>query len=43
MKDKSLAVWDTCSGGFVVKPGEYTVHAGKSSENTLLTATATVG
>ena len=37
-----LSVWDYCVHGFVVKPGEYTVYAGNSSENTPLTATVTV-
>ncbi len=34
-----LSVWDYCVQGFVVKPGEYTVYAGNSSDNTPLTAT----
>ena len=33
-----LSVWDACTRGFVVKPGEYTVYAGNSSENTPLVA-----
>jgi len=37
-----LSVWDYCSQGFIVKPGEYTVYAGNSSDNTPLTATVTV-
>ncbi len=37
-----LSVWDTCVQGFVVKPGEYTVYAGNSSDNTPLTATVMI-
>ncbi len=37
-----LAVWDYCSGSFAVKPGDYTVYVGSSSEDTPLTATVTV-
>jgi len=38
-----LAVWDDCTRSFVVKPGDYTVYAGNSSEHTPLSATVTVG
>jgi beta-glucosidase len=38
-----LSVWDYCTRSFVVKPGDYTVYVGNSSENTPLTATVTVG
>ncbi len=37
-----LSVWDYCTRGFVVRPGEYTVYVGNSSENTPLTATVTI-
>lgn len=29
-----FSVWDQGTGQFEVKPGEYTVHVGTSSENT---------
>ncbi|WP_341358288.1 glycoside hydrolase family 3 C-terminal domain-containing protein [Georgenia sp. M64] len=38
-----LSVWDACTHGFVVLPGEYTVHVGTSSADTPLTATVTIG
>jgi beta-glucosidase len=38
-----LSVWDVAAHEFVVKPGEYTVYAGNSSENTPLVATVSVG
>ena len=38
-----LSVWDYCSRGFVVKPGDYRVYVGNSSDNTPLTATVSVG
>ncbi len=37
-----LSVWDNCTRGFVVKPGEYKVYAGNSSENTSLAATVVI-
>ncbi|NCD20282.1 MAG: glycosyl hydrolase, partial [Actinobacteria bacterium] len=38
-----LSVWDYCTQSFAVKPGEYTVYVGTSSEDTPFTATVTVG
>ena len=38
-----LAVWDDCTRSFVVKPGDYTVYVGNSSEHTPLSAAVTVG
>lgn len=37
-----LSVWDHCVRDFAVKPGEYTVYVGNSSDNTPLTAVVTV-
>ncbi len=37
-----FSVWDYGSGGFVIKPGEYTLHVGTSADNTSHTATITV-
>jgi beta-glucosidase len=38
-----FGVWDYCTRGFVTKPGEYTIYVGNSADNTLHTATLTVG
>jgi beta-glucosidase len=37
-----FSVWDYCTRGFVIKPGEYTVYVGNSADNTPHTATLTV-
>jgi beta-glucosidase len=38
-----FGVWDYCTRGFVIKPGEYTVYVGDSADSTPHTATLTVG
>ncbi len=38
-----LSVWDYCTQSFQVRPGEYTVYVGTSSEDTPFTATVRVG
>jgi beta-glucosidase len=37
-----FSVWDYGTRGFVIKPGEYTLHVGTSADNTPHTATITV-
>lgn len=37
-----LSVWDYCTQSFQVRPGEYTVYVGTSSEDTPFVATVTV-
>ena len=38
-----FGTWDYCTGGFVTRPGTYTVHVGNSADNTPHTVTITVG
>jgi beta-glucosidase len=38
-----FGVWDYCTRGFVIRPGEYTVHVGSSADDTPHTETLTVG
>lgn len=38
-----FSVWDYCARGFAVKPGDYTVYLGTSSEHTAFEATITIG
>jgi len=37
-----FGVWDYCTQGFVIKPGQFTVYVGNSSDNTPHTTTLTV-
>ena len=37
-----FSVWDYCVGDFAIKPGDYTVYVGTSSQDTPFTATVTV-
>jgi beta-glucosidase len=38
-----FSVWDYCTRGFMIKPGQYTVYVGNSADSTPHTATLTVG
>ncbi|HST64009.1 MAG TPA: glycoside hydrolase family 3 C-terminal domain-containing protein [Mycobacteriales bacterium] len=38
-----FGVWDYCTGSFVTRPGDYTVHVGNSADNTPHVSTVTVG
>jgi beta-glucosidase len=38
-----FGVWDYCTRGFVIRPGEYTVYVGNSADNTPHIATVDVG
>ena len=38
-----FGVWDYCTRGFVIRPGEYTVYVGDSADHTPHTAKLTIG
>jgi beta-glucosidase len=38
-----FSVWDYCTHGFVIKPGQYSIYVGNSADNTPHTATLAVG
>ena len=37
-----FSVWDYCTQGFTIKPGEYTVYVGNSADNTPYATTLTI-
>jgi beta-glucosidase len=38
-----FSVWDYCTRGFTIKPGQYTVYVGNSADNTAHATTLTIG